>query len=131
MNRHVTIQAAPCERDRIAVVFTEAVASEARRRLIDDYGAPPFQWSTRNSRPGSRSFPTLRSTCGSYLACAPSIYKGSSATLAAAQLGHSVQVAERHYIGTLRRIPTSATTLEAAMEIEDMMREIPRMRVVK
>lgn len=98
-------------------------ASAARHRLIDDFGAPPFHWSTRNSRPGERSAPTLRSTCGCYLTCAPSIFGAASIYRAAAQLGHSVQVAERHYLGTLRRIPTTATTIEAAMGIETEIAE--------
>jgi integrase len=98
--------------------FTQPTALDARLRLIDEYGAPPFLWSTRNSRPGERSAPTLRSTCGCYLTCAPSIYHGASAFHSAARLGHSVQVAERHYLGVLRKIPKDATTLEAAMEIE-------------
>jgi integrase len=91
-----------------------------------DYGAPPFLFSTRHSRAGDAapSAPTLRSTCGCYLANAPAIFGAASVYRAAAQLGHSVQVAERHYLGTLRRIPASATTLEAAMEIEAALAEI-------
>jgi integrase len=98
--------------------FTQPTALDARQRLIEEYGAPPFLWSTRNSRPGERSAPTLRSTCGCYLTCAPSIFHGASAFHSAARLGHSVKVAERHYLGVLRKIPKKAKTVEAAMEIE-------------
>jgi integrase len=98
--------------------FTQPTALDARLRLIDEYGAPAFLWSTRNSRPGERSAPTLRSTCGCYLTCAPSIFHGASAFHSAARLGHSVKVAERHYLGVLRKIPKKAKTVEAAMEIE-------------
>lgn len=96
----------------------KASARAARKRLIEDHGAPDFLWSTRNSRPGERSAPTLRSTCGCYLTCAPSIFHGASVYRSAAQLGHSVQVAEKHYLGTLTKIPKDATTIEAAMQIE-------------
>jgi integrase len=95
--------------------------AKARLRLISDYGAPAFQWSTRNSRPGERSVPTLRSTCGTYLANAPGIFGGASARRTADQLGHSVDVAERHYLGAMRRIPADAKTLEDAMEIADLL----------
>ncbi|MEM9461134.1 MAG: integrase family protein [Myxococcota bacterium] len=106
-------------RGRVFDGHTGQTASDARRRLIADYDAPPFQWSTRTSRPGQRSAPTLRSTCGCYLTNAPAIFGGASAWRSAAQLGHRVDVAERHYLGTLKRIPGDATTVEAAMEIED------------
>jgi integrase len=93
-------------------------ASSCRLRLIEDFDAPAFQWSTRHSLPGERSHPTLRSTCGSYLTCAPSIWGSVSVYRSAAQLGHTVTVAERHYLGVIRRIPVEATSLEAAMGIE-------------
>jgi integrase len=57
----------------------------------------------------------LRMTCGSYLANAPGIWGGASAYRAARQLGHSVTVAERHYLGVVS-VPREATTLEAAMQ---------------
>ena len=98
--------------------WTRPALDDARLRLINEFGAPAFQWSVRNSRAGERSAPTLRSTCGCYLTCAPSIFGAASVFLSAAALGHSVRVAETHYLVTLRRIPKEATTLEAAMEIE-------------
>jgi hypothetical protein len=39
----------------------------------------------------------------------------------AKQLRHAVAVAERHYVGLVGGIPASARTLEAAMQIEEMM----------
>jgi integrase len=113
-----------------ALVFelTRHAITHGRRRLIDEYGAPSFLWSQRHSRSGSRSVPTLRSTCESYLANAPKIliFGASSARRVADQLGHSVQIAERHYLGTMRHIPTNAKTLEAAMEIERELRSLTR-----
>lgn len=103
---------------RVFAAWSRQTVDDARQRLIGEYGAPAFHWSTRNSKAGERSSPTLRSTCGCYLTCAPSIFGGASVFMSAATLGHSVQVAERHYLGTLKRIPKAATTLEAAMEIE-------------
>jgi hypothetical protein len=41
--------------------------------------------------------------------------------MSARQLGHSVAVAERHYLGVHRGIPKDAHTLEAAMQIEKAM----------
>jgi integrase len=112
--------------------WTQATALDARLRLIEEFDAPAFLWSTRHSRPGSRSAPTLRSTCGCYLTCAPAIFGGASIYMSAAQLGHRVDVAEQHYLGALRRIPKDATTLEAAMEIEDLfVDEGKRLRRVK
>jgi integrase len=104
--------------------YTQSKALDARVRLIADFGAPEFLWSTRHARPGDRSPPTLRSTCGCYLACAPAIFGAASVYRAAAQLGHSVEVAQRHYLGTVRRIPDTARTLESAMKIEDELEPI-------
>lgn len=58
----------------------------------------------------------LRQTCASYLVSAHGI--GWSAFLAARQLGHSVAIAEKHYLEALRGIPATARTLEAAMGVE-------------
>lgn len=104
--------------------FDEESARDARYRLIHTYKAPAFLWSTRNSVGEARSAPTLRSTCGCYLTCAPSLYKAASAYHSARRLGHSVAVAEKHYLNVMRRIPDTATTLEAAMEIEDELERL-------
>lgn len=112
--------------DRV-FAHTKKSARTARLRLIADYDAPAFLYSTRHSRAdagddngrgASRSVPTLRSTCGSYLTCAPGIFGAASAAMSALQLGHSVKVAQDHYVGALWSIPADATTVEAAMGIE-------------
>lgn len=59
----------------------------------------------------------LRRTCSTYLTNAPGIFGAASAHRAAAQLGHSVTVAQKDYTGLIR-IPREARTLEAAMRIE-------------
>lgn len=73
-------------------------------RLRDDYDAPACTWKD------------LRSTCASYLVNAPGIWGAASAYRTARQLGHSVEVSERHYMG-LVNVPRKAATLEEAMSI--------------
>ncbi len=87
-------------------------ARAAARRLVSDFDAPEFSWQV------------LRQTCGSYLTNAPVIFGAASAYRSAKQLGHSVQVAERHYVGLVRGIPREARTLEAAMGIEQHVEAI-------
>jgi len=85
------------------------IAETARKRMVDKHGAPTFTWHE------------LRRTCGTFLTCAPGIYEGASAYMSAKRLGHSVAVAERHYLGALHSVPKDAETLEAAMEIEQWL----------
>ncbi len=85
--------------------LTEGEARAGERRIIRDYDAPPFGWQT------------LRQTCGTFLTNAPGIFGAASAYRSAKQLGHSVAIAERHYVGLVRGIPLDARTLEDAMQI--------------
>ncbi|HEX4341329.1 MAG TPA: hypothetical protein VH062_35720 [Polyangiaceae bacterium] len=87
-------------------------ARAAERRLIGEFEAPDFGWQV------------LRQTCGSYLTNAPGIFGAASAYRSAKQLGHSVAVAEKHYIGLVRGIASTAKTLEAAMQIEKQLKAI-------
>lgn len=92
-----------------ATVFglSRNAAKSAAERLRGDYEAPEaYGWQV------------LRHTTGTYLTCAPGIYGAASAYRSAKQLGHSVAVAEKHYLGLVRGIPATARTLEAAMGIE-------------
>lgn len=77
----------------------------------------------RFGAPEGWSFQALRRTCGTYLTNAPGIFGASSAYRSARQLGHSVAVAERHYLGVVK-VPKDATTLEAAMGIGDLFLHI-------
>ncbi len=86
----------------------------ARKRLIAEYGSGKFSWQQ------------LRATTATYLTNAPSIFGAASQYRSAAQLGHSVKVAEDHYLGVNRSIPRDARTLEAAMQIEGIMDDIVR-----
>lgn len=77
----------------------------ARKRLIGEYNAPAF------------SSQGLRQTCTTYLVCS-SIYGGASIFLAAKRSGHSVQVCEHFYAGTLRGLDPQAKTLEEVMRVK-------------
>lgn len=88
------------------------LVESARERLVRTYGAPAFTWQV------------LRSTCATYLTNAPGIFGGATVFMSAKQLGHSVAVAERHYLGVHRGIPKDAHTLEAAMQIEGTVRDV-------
>ena len=78
------------------------------------------------SMPGENPFLNGFSTtaCGTFLTNAPGIFGAASAYRSARQLGHSVAIAERHYLGLLRGIPREAHTLDEAMGIEDLLDEI-------
>lgn len=93
--------------------LTREEAKASLRRLVAEYGAPE----------GS-SWQAFRRTCGCYLTNAPGIFGAASAYRSAKQLGHSVQVAERHYVDVVRGIPREARTLEAAMQVEAELHKI-------
>ena len=92
--------------------YTSEVVDAARTRLVSQYAAPPFTWKM------------LRSTCATYLTNSTGIWGSATVFLSAKQLGHSVAVAERHYLGVLRGIPRDARSLEAAMEIEPVLARV-------
>lgn len=102
-------------RPRAGSVFgvTRGEAKAAEKRLRGVYGAP-----------AGCNWQALRRTCGTYLTNAPGIFGAASAYRSAKQLGHSVAVAERHYLDVMRGIPREARTLEAAMQIEKHMARI-------
>ena len=92
--------------------YTEALVQNARERIIDKHEAPAFTWKL------------LRSTCATYLTNATGIFGAATTFHSAKQLGHSVTVAEKHYLGVHRGISRDARTLEAAMEIEDRVERV-------
>ncbi|MFW9998231.1 MAG: tyrosine-type recombinase/integrase [Candidatus Odinarchaeota archaeon] len=87
---------------------TKDSVESARKRLLGVYGAAWFSWQN------------LRQTTGTFLTNAPGIYGAASVFMSARQLGYSVTVAERHYLGVVRGIPREARTLEAAMQADDL-----------
>jgi integrase len=92
--------------------YTHDLIEAARARLMEECGAPAFTWQV------------LRSSCATYLTNAPGIWGAATVFLSARQLGHSVAVAERHYLGVMRGISRDARSLEAAMEIETQVRAV-------
>lgn len=96
--------------------LTEDQLVTAQRRLVRSYGAPArFTWQL------------LRSTCATVLANAGSMFGGSAAFRESRQLGHSIVVAERYYVGLLRGVPASAKSVEAALQVEDLAGKIVEM----
>jgi len=100
-------QAPKAERKGPVWKLTGDEVKAAAKRLTSKYGAPGF-WNWQ----------ALRRTCGTYLTNAPGIFGAASAYRSARQLGHSVQVAERHYLGVVK-VAKEAGTVEAAMQVED------------
>jgi integrase len=102
-------------RPRTGSVFgvTAHEADAAIGRLAKEYGAPQ----------GS-GFQALRRTCGTFLTNAPGIFGAASAYRSAKQLGHSVTVAEKHYVDVMRGIPRDARDLESAMQITEQMARV-------
>jgi integrase len=87
--------------------ITRGDAKAAERRLRVEFGAPDrCNWQA------------LRRSCGTFLTNAPGIFGAASAYRSAKQLGHSVAVAERHYVDVARGIQREARNLESAMQIE-------------
>lgn len=85
---------------------------KAAAKRLANYGAPKgWTWQA------------LRRTCGTFLTCAPGIFGAASAYRSARQLGHSVAIAERHYVGVVK-VPKEATTLEEAMGVEAEVRGV-------
>jgi integrase len=97
-----------------ALVFglTYDGAAAAVKRLKKNYGAP--------ARFG---YQVLRSTCGTFLTNSPGIFGAASAYRSARQLGHSVSVAEKHYLGLIRIAP-DARDLETAMQIKPLLERV-------
>jgi len=93
--------------------ITEGEANTAMRRLVADFGAPV-----------GAGWQALRRTAGTYLTNAPGIFGAASAYRSARQLGHSVEIAERHCVGLVRGIQRDARNLEAAMGIEVEIRRL-------
>jgi integrase len=93
--------------------LTVGEATAAEKRLAGQYEAPDgCNWQA------------LRRTAGTFLTNAPGIYGSASVFLSARQLGHSVAVAEKHYLGVVRGIPKDARDLETAMHIGAQMERV-------
>lgn len=112
LRRMLVTMRATAAGERVFEGYSGTLVDAARRRLLSEYGAPAFDWQT------------LRSTCATFLTNSPGIFGASVAIYKSArQLGHSVAVAERHYLGNIRGISRDVTTLEGAMQIEALLRD--------
>lgn len=99
------------------------VSPSLRRVFADFHGWGLTKQNVRELREWLHpdlTFQRMRVTCGTYLTCAPGIYGGASAYMSAARLGHSVAIAEKHYVGVVQVDP-AAKTLEAAMGIDNLL----------
>jgi len=97
--------------DRVFPAWTKDMTKAAAKRLISEYKAPRFSWQG------------LRRTAAAVLTNAPGIYGAASAFRSAKRTGHSVVIAEKHYVDLLK-LPAHARTFEAAVGIEDVAQEI-------
>ena len=88
------------------------LAKSTHKRLIRDFGAPEaFTWQM------------LRRSCGTYITCS-GVFGKAGAWMSAKQLGHTVMVAERYYVGAIKDVPQDAKTVEDAMQIADLVGEV-------
>lgn len=69
---------------------------------------------------------SLRRTCGTFLTCAPNIFGAAAPYMSAQQLGHTVQIAEKNYLGLTVIDPAHKTT-EAAMDLRVNPAECPQL----
>jgi len=92
------------------VGITYDQAGKALPRLRNIYGGPPrFNWQA------------MRITGSSYLTSAPNIFGAAAHSQSAERLGDSWKTAEKYYAKSLAGIAKDATTLEAALGIEDLV----------
>jgi integrase len=105
--------------NRVFGAWTKDSAKAARKRLLGEFKAPKFTWQA------------LRRTCAAVLTNSPAIYGAASAYRSAKRTGHSVVIAEKHYVDVMRDLPRDATTFEAAVGIEDLAQAIVAAHGVK
>ena len=87
---------------------SETVLRQLRQRLTEKFGAPEF------------TFQRLRATCVSFLVNSTVLPTIQSVR----RTGHSLAVAEKHYLGIVRGIPREATTIEEAMGVGGLAVEV-------
>jgi len=115
--RTVDLSVSPALAKLLASLTAEAKRSGPVWELRVDQVKAAAKRLGKRGAPTGWTWQALRRTCGTYLTNAPGIFGAASAYRSARQLGHSVTVAERHYLGVVK-VPKEATTLEAAMGCE-------------
>jgi integrase len=117
---------------RILAEYSIDIIEDACRFLISELQPDEPKLGERLRCQAPKFTPhTLRRSCGTYIVCAPAIYGGATGAalhMAAARLGHSVSVGQKHYIGVIE-IPNTAKTIEAAMQLDKLIAKasIPRL----
>jgi integrase len=96
--------------DLVFPVMTRGTLEAAGKRLVGRYKAPA--WTMH----------TLRRTCGSVLVCA-GLYGESGTFRTAKRQGHSLVIAEKHYLGVME-LPRSAKSIEQALGIAELAERI-------
>jgi integrase len=91
--------------------LTDTELESAGRRLRGTFGAP-----------AAASWHALRRTCATYL-CNSNIFGGATAWRAAKQLGHGVQVLEKHYAGLIS-VSRDARSIEDAMQCAELVAQV-------
>jgi integrase len=84
----------------------------AERRLVSEYKGPK-----------RANLQALRRTCQTFLTCS-SVYGAAGPYLAARRGGHSLEVAQAHYLGVITGLDPEAKTLERVMRIETEVKSV-------
>lgn len=84
----------------------------AERRLMKEFKGP-----------SKTNLQALRRTCQTFLTCS-SVYGAAGPYLAARRGGHSLEVAQAHYLGVITGLDPEAKTLERVMGIEDEVKTV-------
>jgi integrase len=96
---------------RVFEPLTEDSVIKSMRRIKGTHGGPE-----------AAGYQACRRTCSTFLINSQAI--PMTLFQAAKQLGHSAVIAEKNYAGLFHDIPDDATTLESAMQIKDLCKEI-------
>jgi integrase len=91
--------------------LSEYLVESSRKRLVDVYGAPEFTWQM------------LRATAATFLTNS-GIFGAATHYQSARQLGHSVVVAQQHYVGIERGIDPGLRTLDEVLGVGAQLRAI-------
>jgi integrase len=113
--RTIDLSVCPTTRDvlRLLRARNEGAFVLGRHKVLDR--AVMKRWIHQNQVAGFEwSWQVLRQTCESFLVCSPGL--GFGIYKAAKQVGHTVAVAEKHYVDIVRGIPPEARVLEDAMQ---------------
>lgn len=111
-------------------VFTAMRRDDAAGRVWPEEPRQSDGWRMRNWNAkiiadGAEAFTwqKLRASCASWLACVDGIFGDTAQAMGLAQLGHTYQVARRHYLSHDRSL-TQAASLDEAWKCKEVLAEI-------